>query len=154
MLVAAVAIFGTMSCSAQRIFSNIPSGDGITKVYVSKAMMKMAGPLSGDNMNFGIPKSAVKSIDGIEVISVDNKKAASQVAQMCKKALEGFNLLPITEVESDGQNVNIYITPDSANPSISKNLIILVDSRKDYQAVAFHGTFNVDSLAGMMPTSK
>ncbi|MBO5054083.1 MAG: DUF4252 domain-containing protein [Muribaculaceae bacterium] len=144
LLILLVAILISTSCSGQRIFSEVPSKDGINKIYVGKAMLRLAG--SFEKVTDGVPSDAIKSIDGVEVINVEKKSLIKEVSAICQKVINQLQLEPATTIEDGNETTTIYIHPDPQNAEIATMLVVINDENTEYNAIAIHGKIDLLKL--------
>jgi len=135
------------SCSANRIFSDIPSGNGITKVYIGKAMMKLAGVSSFSSMPE--VKDAVKSVDNIEVITCENRAKIPEVREKAQQIIHSMNLEQVVDVDDDGEITQIYMCPDKDNEGVVSLLIITCDEDSEYTIVCIRGKIDPSQFYDM-----
>lgn len=146
-----VFAFTTLSCSAQRFFQDVPSGDDVQKIYLGKAMLRMAGGSGGNFLDNPKIKDAVKSIESIEVINCDSGKSKLKaVRQACLNAVNNAQLELVTEVEDDEDLVKIYAAPDDDNDNFVNALVVLVSDSDSYVAVYIKGKIDLAAIGESM----
>lgn len=147
-VIAIALLFVSVSCSAQRLFKDVPSSDNIQKVYINSAMMKLAGAAASTNA-FGddpIIKEAVKSVDNLEIISCSSSGEIKKIKPICDKAVESSGMELATEVEDGKQTVKIYTAPDADNDNITNALVMLVSEPNEYVAICIRGKIDIAKL--------
>ena len=156
-LLVAFFIISAVSCSAQRLFNDVPSDDDITKIYVGKAMLKMSGLLdaaenSDSKLVNGIggtyiTNEAIKALDALEVVTCEKKSKINELKKICMKAVDTAALELVTEVEDESDVVKIYVAPDNDNDNIVSNLVILVQEPDEFVAINIAGKLDLTKLA-------
>ncbi len=151
-LLTAIILIATtsISCSAQKMFKNVPSGKGIEKVFVGKGMLALAGNVAA-GQQFGSVgfKDAIKSIDQIEIINCEDVSKMKEVQKACEAAVKQSGLILATEVEDEDSKVLIYTLPDSKNPKIASIIVVLNCEEDEYEAVAIHGSIDLTKLSDL-----
>lgn len=145
----AVALFlTTISCSGQKFFADVPSGEDITKVMIGKGMLRLAGDACDTEMlkDKGI-SDAIKSIDHLEIITCENKGKIKAVREACQKTVDASGYVIVTEVEDGGDIVHIYM-PAEDTGSIVTALILLVEDKDcdEYTAIYLKGKIDTSKL--------
>ena len=143
-IIASLCLFCTsMGFAQNKLFDKYADMDGVTSVYISKAMFRM---LSGMNM-----KNTVKGVDlenmkgKIESLQLVTTEKQDKVAQMKKE----FSQLVTTQheelmrVKEDSTNVRIYTLMKG---ELVKELIMLVDESDTFTAILLNGSFTLKDI--------
>lgn len=140
-----------ISCSAQkRIFSAIPSGEGIEKVYIGKTLIRMASRTSIYTSAFraaGVSTDAIKNIEAIEVLEVENKKFFKNAKEIIDKEVE-TNKWEVLMTSDDGQDeTTIYGLTKEGSPedTLDAMMIVEVDS-EEIEVVVLWGKISPEAL--------
>lgn len=147
LLCAFLFITSIISCSAQRTFSEIASAKGVTSVFVGKTMLKLAG----SSMSLATNQSAIdvsriiKDLSSIEIINCDDIKVLSNIKKECQKILSAYPFEVITEVNDDGENVEISGVLDKDGRFIEM-LLITVSDDDDLTYILMKGKIDVVTL--------
>lgn len=142
----AIAVSFTLTaCAQKRLFNNLPSGEGIEKVYINGALMKLSGVEQFSN----VPKEAVKSLDSIEVIECTDSKTIKAVKGQLEALVKSEKMQMLMENDDGDDKDYIYVrfAPDGK----MLDLIVIVSEECDeYDVVAISGQFDANGLAGMI----
>lgn len=109
------------ACSQTRMLSSFPTGDGITKVYIGPAMMKLSEGMV--NKYASGYSDVIKEIKSVEVYSCENKSKCAAVTAEFEKLLKSYNTEQMVESEEDGERSLIYMVMDKNNEEIGGMLI-------------------------------
>lgn len=137
----------SISCSAQRILSDVASMKGVTSIYIGKTMLNIAG----SSMALGKDKSAIdiskimKGLTSIEIIQCEDSGVASEVQRKCKEVLSKYPFEVITEVTDDNQNVEISGVFEKEGEFL-KMLLISVSDNNQPTFILLKGKISTESL--------
>ena len=133
-----LTVFCAMGTFAQsKFFEKCEKIKGVTTVYVSKAMLQMAGDANvTDDMNLS---AVIKKLNSLEVI---NAESSASVVELNKLNLNGKNGYEIMmSVNDDEQNVKIYMKKMANN---TNEYVILVEESDEVLIVLMNGTLTLD----------
>ena len=136
-----------ISCSAQRTFSEIASQKGVTSVFVGKTMLKLAG----SSMSLATNQSAIdvsriiNDLSSIEIINCDDKNVLPTIKKKCQKILSAYPFEVMTEVNDDGENVEISGVLDKEGRFIEM-LLITVSEDDELTYILMKGKIDVVTL--------
>lgn len=89
--------------------------DAVTKVYISKALFSLIG--SGEGMNVKIGETGntmdvgriVKNLEGLYVLTTDDKKLAAEMDSDFKTLISNYKLELLMEVNDNNDEVKMYV---------------------------------------------
>ena len=143
---ALTAMFAVTSCDAQiKMLKKAAEVDGVTSVYVSKAMLAMAGGIEGID-GLDEVKPFIKRLNGGEIVDA-RKKVRAECMKLVKKT--GVELL--TEINDKDDRVAIYgrkagIGAKDPDEMTFDGLLMFVDDSDDYVAIYIDGKIDVKGL--------
>lgn len=140
-------ILPLVSCAQNRLLGSMPTGDGISKVYVGSAMLSMAEGMMGD---YGDQfKDTMKDIKSVEAYSCESKKMYDTVAAAFEKLLKMLKTEEMVYSEEDGEVSQIYMVIPEGSKEPTAMLIYNAD-RDFYEIniVVIHGKINASTLPG------
>lgn len=116
------ALFLTMSvfsANAQKEFYQKYSGkEGVTKVYISKALFSLIGSAEGMDVNIGntgdkldVGKLA-KNLDGLYILTTENKSLSKEMEADFKVMLNEYKLELLMEAVDGRDEVKMYVSRD------------------------------------------
>lgn len=131
------------ACSQTRMLSSLPSGDGITKVYIGPALMK----LSGASVNNYVPQysDVIKDVKSIEVYSCENRSKCKTVVEEFDKILLKYDTEQLVESEEDGERSLIYMVIDK-NSGDMGGILIFNSEPGEVNIVAINGKIDPSAL--------
>lgn len=120
--------------AADRFLSGLQKMDGITSVYVGKAMLKLVGDNLDSKMFFATGMDNVshllKDIDCVDVVTAETKKSADYLRSLVDSSLKKMPQLELAlETEEDGEYTRIYVQPSSDGQSYKR--IVVINSEPD-----------------------
>lgn len=133
---------------AETFFEECENIPGITTVYVSKAMISLAGDLNieSDNMNFN---SIASKIDGLWVITADDDKA--KILKSKAKVFSSKEYEKLVSVREDDETVDILMR------SLGKDkneCVIKAFESNEATVVIIKGSFTLQDIAAATRTSR
>lgn len=137
-------ILGTVTARAVRpVFADLPAGEEVEKVYISKTLLRMAGAadniaLPGVNINgFGL-----SVLDNVEVVNIDNRRFFKQANEILDRYIstEGLDVMMLKE--GDGEKVIIYSKQLEKTDALSV-MIIVKEDEDEMNIVVIHGRIDI-----------
>ncbi len=133
---------------AETFFEECENIPGITTVYVSKAMISLAGDLNieSDNMDFN---SIASKIDGLWVITADDDKA--KILKSKAKVFSSKEYEKLVSVREDDETVDILMR------SLGKDkneCVIKAFESDEATVVIIKGSFTLQDIAAATRTSR
>ncbi len=133
---------------AESFFEECENIPGITTVYVSKAMISLAGDLNieSDNMDFN---SIASKIDGLWVITADDDKA--KILKSKAKVFSSKEYEKLVSVREDDETVDILMR------SLGKDkneCVIKAFESDEATVVIIKGSFTLQDIAAATRTSR
>lgn len=150
-LFAIVLMLTTITASAQvKAFEKYSDTEGVTYVYISKALLRMAGAFNmpsapGTNMKNIIPK-----VDAIQIITSMEDDMASRLKREAENIVKSQNYELLMQVDDDGDKVRIYHHEGKKQSAI----IMLTTSNDETVVIAFTGTFTLKDVESMVNGTK
>ncbi len=139
----------SISCSAQRTFSDVASIKGVTSVFVGKTMLRLAGASMDFNGSDALESidigRLIKDLDSIEIIECD-KDSMEKVKKMCKKILSDHQFEILTDVIQDDQKVEISGIMNKDGQTMNM-LLISVAQPNQLVYILMKGKINIDALS-------
>lgn len=133
---------------AESFFEECENIPGITTVYVSKAMISLAGDLNieSDNMDFN---SIASKIDGLWVITADDDKA--KILKSKAKVFSSKEYEKLVSVREDDETVDILMR----SLGNDKNECVIKAFESDEATVVIiKGSFTLQDIAAATRTSR
>lgn len=150
-LFAIVMMLTTITASAQvKAFEKYSDTEGVTYVYISKALLRMAGAFNmpsapGTNMKNIIPK-----VDAIQIITSMEDDMASRLKREAENIVKNQNYELLMQVDDDGDKVRIYHHEGKKQSAI----IMITTSDDETVVIAFTGTFTLKDVESMVNGTK
>lgn len=150
-LFAIMLMLTTITASAQvKAFEKYSDTEGVTYVYISKALLRMAGAFNmpsapGTNMKNIIPK-----VDAIQIITSMEDDMASRLKREAENIVKNQNYELLMQVDDDGDKVRIYHHEGKKQSAI----IMITTSDDETVVIAFTGTFTLKDVESMVNGTK
>lgn len=139
-------IFSTSSCVAQsKMFKEAAKYDGVTTVYVSPMMCKMAMASSDGIAGVDGLGDGIKKIGKVEILTCENSKDQEKVVAVCRRIIDSMHMDVLTEVDQKGEHVTIY-TRMADNGNDIKDLMIESLENNEYTVVYIEGEFDIEKI--------
>lgn len=146
-LLCAAILFSAVACAQKITFSSLNNVDGVSKVFISKAMLSMAG----SSLNLGnVPMGVVKNLDSMEIYSSESNSGSAAI----KKAFDEYvksadNLNLLMQVSEDGEDVSIYGTEKPGSKNMSRMLLYVKDD-DETTLIVMNGDIDPSQISGMV----
>ena len=144
-------LFTSMGFAQNKLFDKYADMDGVTSVYISKAMFLMLSSVTDVTIKPNVTGVDLEKMKGkIESMQLVSTEKQDKIAQMRKE----FSQLITTQheelmrVKEDNTNVKIYTLMQG---DLVKELIMLVDENDTFTAILLNGSFtlkDIQSIAG------
>jgi hypothetical protein len=147
-LISAALVFVASACAQKMTFPSLNNQDGVSKVFVNKTMLSMAG--NSINLGGKVPGSMIKSLDSIEVLTAGESGGIEKI----KKAMADFlvanpDLDVMVQVNDNGQDVSIYSVPKQGSDNIAKLIVYAVESG-EAKLVVLSGDIDPTQISGLL----
>lgn len=150
-VVICILSISSISCSAQRTFSEVSSIDGVTSVYVGKSVLNIAGMsmnLSGEDSGINISK-IIKHLSSIEIVECENASISPTVKQKCENILSKYPFELITEVSEGKENVQISGVFDKDGKTVNM-LLVSVQEGSELTYILMKGKIDMETLSNAL----
>ena len=135
----------TTSCIAQsKMFKEAAKYEGVTTVYISPAMCKIAMATGGKVDGVG-DLDGIKKLNKLEILSCENSKDIEKVIEICHKIIANMNMDVLTEVHEGNESAVIYTRVTGDGTEIH-DLIIESREPKEYAVVYIEGEFDLEKI--------
>ena len=141
-IVTALLVLVCTGAKAQReLFDKYEDTKGVTTVFVSKAMLNLAGGLAaiGDKK---IGKMAGK-MDGIRILNCERKSLISEIKKAAQAIYSRDNYEEIMRVNEEGQRVVIYQRPLKGGKS---EFALLTVEENSLSIININGTITLEDM--------
>lgn len=155
LMLALIAFVGITACAQKRIFSELPSVEGIEKTYISKGLLRVAKPaILSRSIQGRYNLANLDKINGLEVITVENKKYIGFSRNVLNDYVRN-NKLETLLVNDDGEDKN-FIYGNPGDDDKVTQFIIVNDEKDELNVVVIWGEFSLTDLASKpsMPTQR
>lgn len=134
-----------MACSQTRLLTDMPTGKGIEKVYISKTMIGMAGNIADNSL--GELKDAIKDINGIEVYSCEDKNLFRRVKARVTGMVDKYHAEVALESVDDQEESVIYMLYNETDKTKPIGMAIVSYEKNEINIVVIHGSIDLAKMA-------
>ena len=136
--------------SQVKVFHELAGLPGVETVFIGKAAMQIASRSINTGDKF-IPKDAIRSMEGMEVISVDNAETMESVRPVLQRIIQEGSYEPLIESKGEGETSSIYtiMPPEGEDAGICHNLLIVSEEPWELNIVLIKGSFNLDRIVSV-----
>jgi len=146
-IIASICLLCTsMGFAQNKLFDKYADMDGVTSVYISKAMFQMLSGVSDVTIKPNVTGVDLEKMKGkIESMQLVSTEKQDKIAQMRKE----FSQLITTQheelmrVKEDNTSVKIYTLMQG---DLVKELIMLVDENDTFTAILLNGSFTLKDI--------
>lgn len=146
LLLAITLMLGIVSMQAQdQMFDKLSNNNNISTVFISKALLSMAG-----NMDTGIAniKGLSSKLERMEIYSSENKSASTLMKTEVNKLVKDKTYEVLMSIKDQGDNITFYAKKDKNDKF--KDLIMFTEDSDEATIMRFVGTFTMDDIKSVM----
>ena len=126
-------------------FEKYADTKNVTYVYISKFMLRMVDASSAPSVPGVNTQSLMKKLNGIQIISSDNKNAIARLKADAQSIVKQGKCELLMQVDEDGDKVRIYHREGKQQSVV----IMMADEEDEFSVIVFSGTFTLDDVKKM-----
>lgn len=126
-------------------FEKYADTKNVTYVYISKFMLRMVDASSAPSVPGVNTQSLMKKLNGIQIISSDNKNAIARLKADAQSIVKQGKCELLMQVDEDGDKVRIYHREGKQQSVV----IMMADEEDEFSVIVFSGTFTLDDVMKM-----
>lgn len=143
LLTIALSIAGCVY-GARPIFSELPAGEDIEKIYLSKSLLRMTGAENINLPGVSFDNLGSNQLDNIEVVNIEARRYFRQANEILDQYVDKHNLEVMMLKEGDGEKVTIYGSPTEETGETSV-MIIVKEDEDEMNIVVITGRLDISS---------
>ncbi len=143
LLIIALSVAGSIF-AARPIFADLPAGEDIEKIYLSKSLLRMAGADDINLQGVSLEDLGKDYLDNIEVVNIETRRHFRQAYDILDQYVDKNNLEVMMLKKSDGEKVTIYGKPIDETGETSV-MIIVKEDEDELNIVVISGRFNAST---------
>ncbi|MCH5219972.1 MAG: DUF4252 domain-containing protein [Muribaculaceae bacterium] len=124
------------ACAQSRILADLPSGNGVEKLYINKALVNMGVQNKKETFNY---EGMTGDIQGIEMYSCENASLTPSIKIKIDEILKQYNAVVMIESEENGETSEIYNLYDKKEKGKSIGMAIIESGDTKIDIVIIHG---------------
>ncbi len=154
-----IACVMLMSCAVSLIAQNESlaskylGADGVSTIYVSKAMFDLIGTdalnsVDADGVKIG---DLVEKLDGIYIIESDSTDIIAQLKLDLQTLSDDMGYSKLMQINDGGEAIEILARTDAEDKSIIRDFIVAIDEGKanSFMAILLNGKFTAEDIKGI-----
>lgn len=134
----------TANANPTQAINEISEMDGVTSVYISKAMLSLFGGGVGKQISGVNIADIAGSLNSINIIEIEDKVAMDKAKNIINRIINAKQLELLTRIKDEEDNVNIYA---SVQGNITKYLLMVTDSQDQLVLIYLEGDIPLDKIA-------
>lgn len=147
LLAMAFTVLALSSCAQKITFPSLEGQNDVSKIYIGKTMMKMAG---GSIPAGTIPSDLVSKMNSLEIISAENASGAAKIQNAFSEYMkENPDMEVLVQVDDSKDKVNIFATPGETADTYSKIIIYVMEGDGDTVLMVMNGRITSDDLVSL-----
>mgnify|MGYP003293657585 CR=1 FL=1 len=123
---------------------------GVTYVYISKAMLRLAGEFATPSVKDADMSSIMSKMDAVQIVTSDDKDAASELKRDAENIVKSYDYEILMQVDDEGDKVRIYHHEGKQQSAI----IMLTTSDMEVVVMAFTGKFTLSDVKSIVRKTK
>lgn len=139
-------LVASVTANAQvKEFEKYADTKNVTYVYISKFMLRMVDASSAPSVPGVNTQSLMKKLNGIQIISSDNKNAIARLKADAQSIVKQGKYELLMQVDEDGDKVRIYHREGKQQSVV----VMMADEEDEFSVIVFSGTFTLDDVQKM-----
>lgn len=134
----------TANANPTKAINEISEMDGVTSVYISKAMLSLFGGGVGQQISGVNIADIAGSLNSINIIEIENKATIDKAKNIIRRIINSKQLELLTRIKDQNDNVNIYA---SVQGNITQYLLMVTDSQDELVLIYLEGDIPLDKIA-------
>lgn len=150
LLIGIAFMFSLMAVHGQeQMFEKFSSNNDISTVYISKALLSMAGNMDMGGANI---KGLAGKLEKLEIYTSESKDAVKVMKEETGKLAKDKSFEVLMQVKDKGEFVTFYGKKISGDKF--KDLIMHVEEPNECTIIRIVGTFTMDDIQGVINDKK
>ena len=145
LLVVAMVVTSLQANAQVKAFEKYADMKNVSYVYISKFMLRMVDASSAPSVPGVNTQSLMKKLNGIQIISSDNKNAIARLKADAQSIVKQGKCELLMQVDEDGDKVRIYHREGKQQSVV----IMMADEEDEFSVIVFSGTFTLDDVMKM-----
>lgn len=139
-----LSLCSLMSYAQGSFFDKFADMDGVTSVYISKAMLSMMPNMKTEGINIG---EVAGKLDNIQILTCEKADLIPKI----KKEIEYINpkngYEELMRVNDGGDKTTIYLKKDKSG---KKEFVLLSGEKKEFTIVVITGDLSLQEIQGII----
>lgn len=146
LLLAVILLLGIVSTQAQdQMFDKFSNNNNISTVFISKALLSMAGNMNVGNANI---KALSSKLERMEIYSSEGKSASTLMKTEISKLAKDKTYEVLMSIKDKGDNITFYAKKDKNDKF--RDLIMFTEDSDESTIIRFVGTFTMEDIKSVM----
>lgn len=153
-IVLAVALIAIRASAQEKIFNEVAAIDNVTSVYISPAMLRLAGSSQVVTGKMGGLSTLTKDLQSVELLSSDDYVAVSRAVPICKRIIKSNGMSELAVIKEAGnggyaEEVSIYADSDTTCRSEGmpvRRVVIMTSSGEEFSLISLEGLLDLTAV--------
>lgn len=152
----AISLLTTIGAEAkEKMFAEASTIPNVTSVYISPAMLRLAGSSKVVIEQMGEMSSFTKDLNSVEILSSDDDLAVRQAVPVCRHIIEKNGLSELAVIKENGDDdyaevISIYADKDVADTdgdtTVLNRVVILTSSADEFSLICLEGKLDLSAV--------
>lgn len=134
----------TAKANPTKAINEISEMDGVSSVYISKAMLSLFGSGVGQQFSGVNIADIAGSLNSINIIEINDHETKDKAKNIINRIINSKQLELLTRIKDQKDNVNIYA---SVQGNITQYLLMVTDSQDELVLIYLEGDIPLDKIA-------
>lgn len=133
-----------MSYAQNSFFDKFADMDGVTSVYISKAMLSMMPNMKAEGINIG---EVAGKLDHIQILTCEKAALIPKIKKEVEYIHPRNGYEELMRVNNEGDKTTIYLKKDKNG---KKEFVLLNDEKNEFTVVVITGNLTLQEIQGVM----
>ncbi len=140
----AMALCAICAAAQESFIDKLGKADGVTSVYVSKALLGMMPNMKSNGMNFG---TIASKLDNIQILSSETRSGAKTLKNGCRQIITKGRYEYLMNVNDDGEQSGIYM---KTFPGGTSQYVLLTVENSETNIIVLTGKLTLQDIKNVM----
>lgn len=139
-----LSLCSLMSYAQNSFFDKFADMDGVTSVYISKAMLSMMPNMKAEGLNIG---GVAGKLDYIQILTCEKAALIPKIKKEVEYIHPRNGYEELMRVNNEGDKTTIYLKKDKNG---KKEFVLLNDEKTEFTVVVITGNLTLQEIQGVM----
>lgn len=139
-----LSLCSLMSYAQNSFFDKFADMDGVTSVYISKAMLSMMPNMKAEGLNIG---GVAGKLDYIQILTCEKAALIPKIKKEVEYIHPRNGYEELMRVNNEGDKTTIYLKKDKNG---KKEFVLLNDEKTEFTVVVITGNLTLQEIQGVV----